>query len=252
MQINWQQVRQLTAANLKARYRNTFWGFAWVVLNPTLQFFAQALAFHYILKIDVVNYPLFLLSGTLPWIYWTQCIEMGTGTLVTNGKLLKSFPIHPFTLLASMCIENLVGFLATLVLLISIVGGFTNMNLLNLLVLPLAVIPLVASAIGLSFALSMINARFRDTRFVVSFCLTLLFFATPIFYPIEIVPPNLRWISSLNPFYHLLKPFRFMIDDPFKPEFLFTLGSAAIVSLACVAFGVVLWKFKKNSLYLEV
>src|ERR1035437_5970491 len=85
------QVRALTVANLKSRYRKTFVGFLWVILNPLILYGVQSLVFMKFLKLQVPNYTLFLLSGLLPWVFIVQSVEMCTSLIVINGKLFKSF-----------------------------------------------------------------------------------------------------------------------------------------------------------------
>ena len=70
--LNWQQIKVLTVANMKARYRKTMIGFFWVVLGPILMYSVQAFVFQKFLKLELHNYYLFLLGGLLPWIFITS------------------------------------------------------------------------------------------------------------------------------------------------------------------------------------
>src|SRR5271154_4561101 len=98
------QSRALAAANLKSRYRRTVAGFLWVVLNPLIMFGVQSMIFRHVLKIQISNYFLFLLSGLLPWIFITQSMDMCTSLFQANGGVLKSFHLNPLVLLTAQLI----------------------------------------------------------------------------------------------------------------------------------------------------
>ena len=108
----FEQAYVLTVANLKTRYRNTSLGFLWVLLNPILIYGAQSYAFGRILKIDVSHYNLFLVTGLIPWIFITQSIEMTTSSILVSAPILKNMPIHPFVILISTVLDNLINFLS--------------------------------------------------------------------------------------------------------------------------------------------
>ena len=76
IQIFSRQLISLTLANMKARYRKTFAGFLWVILNPIILYSVQSVVFRKILKIELPDYSLFLLGGLLPWIFITSTLEM--------------------------------------------------------------------------------------------------------------------------------------------------------------------------------
>ena len=91
----WEQIRVLTAANLKTRYRKTWAGFLWVILNPLTMYWIQTQVFSRFLKLNVSNYALFLLSGLLPWIFIVQTLEMCASLFVWSSRMFKAFPVSP-------------------------------------------------------------------------------------------------------------------------------------------------------------
>ncbi len=98
----WEQIRDLTFASIKSRYRKTWAGFLWVILNPLLQFGVQSLVFKRFLKLDIPNYFLFLLGGLLPWIFFTSTVQMGTPIVVNQASLMKSFKINQWVILGAL------------------------------------------------------------------------------------------------------------------------------------------------------
>lgn len=250
--LHWSQVKDLTIASLKARYRKTWAGFLWVVLNPLLMFGVQSLVFKKFLQLNIPDYYLFLLGGLLPWIFFSQTVQMGTPVFVTQSHLLRSFKINPLVILASQILDNFINFLASFVLILCPFYFLSDKSLLAFALIPLALIPLLLGVLALTITLSTLNVFFRDTNFVMGFVFSLLFFLTPIFYPREFVPASFQWMIDINPVFYFIEPFRVLIHEgeirSFAPSFLKSLGVALFFSL----MALFIWKRKKNDFYLKL
>lgn len=170
------QIRELTLASIKSRYRKTWAGFIWVILNPLLMFGVQSLVFKKFLKLDIPDYFLFLLGGLLPWIFLTTTIQMGTPVFVTQSQLLRSFKINPMVILSSQVLDGFINFIASFILILLPLYLLSDRSFLSLLLLPIALIPLFLGTLGLTITLSILNVFFRDLNFVMGFLFSLLFF----------------------------------------------------------------------------
>jgi ABC-type polysaccharide/polyol phosphate export permease len=252
--IFMRQSRALTAANMKSRYRRTVAGFIWVVLNPMIMFGVQSIIFRHVLKLNVSNYFLFLLSGLLPWIFITQSMDMCTSIFMANGRVLKSFHLNPLVLLTAQLVDNLINFLAAFTLifiaLLLNIGGRASLH--GLLFTPIAVVVLLTGVAGLCWLLATAQVFFRDTRFVIQFATSVLFFLTPIFYPADLLPPEYRWFSQVNPLYRLVEPFRITIYNYSWDLFEVSLLKGALVALLLVAAAALLWNRKRSALYVSL
>jgi lipopolysaccharide transport system permease protein len=248
----WIQVTELTFASVKARYRKTFAGFIWVLLNPVLQFGVQSLVFKQFLKLDTPNYYLFLLGGLLPWIFITSTLGMGTPVFVTNSHLLRSFKINPMIILCSQILDNFLNFLASVFLILTPIYFFSDQPLVNLLGIPLAIIPLLITTASITGILSTLNVFYRDINFVIGFIMNLLFFLTPVFYPREYVPDHFRWIIDVNPFVYIIEPFRWLFLSPSWDEFMMWLLKGLAVSLGFLLLSILIWKRKRNEFYFRL
>lgn len=247
----WVQVRDLTLASLKSRYRKTFAGFIWVVMNPLLMFGVQSLVFKKFMRIDVPNYYLFLLGGLLPWIFLSQTIQMGTPLFVSQSHLLRSFKINPMVILASQVLDNFLNFVASFTIILLPFYVSSGNDAAALLLLPMALIPLLIGTLSLCISLSTVNVFFRDTNFVIGFVFNLLFFMTPVFYPKEYIPDNLKWIVDFNPVIYLLEPFRAVIyfgGEQFWMAFAKGMG----ISLMLGLIALMTWKRKRNAFYYKL
>ncbi len=244
----WVQVRELTIASLKSRYRKTFAGFVWVVLNPLLLFGVQSLVFKSFLKIELSNYYLFLLGGLLPWVFLSSTIQMSTPIFVTQSHLLRSFKINPMVILSAQIFDNFINFMASLFFTLIPFYYFYHKSFLGLSLLPIALLPLLIGTMALSLLLSLTNVFFRDTNFVVGFAFNLLFYLTPIFYPKNFIPPSWHWIVDYNPILYLLEPFRQLIYFD-GHQFLISLMKGLFVSITLLVVGIITWKRKRNVFY---
>jgi lipopolysaccharide transport system permease protein len=252
LKILWRQVRFLTKSNLKSRYRSTVAGFLWVVINPVVLFGVQSFLFKTVLKLHVTNYSVFLLSGLLPWVFFSQSITMCTGIIVGSGRLLKSFPVHALVYIMAQLLDNLVNFLAAFILIGIPVGVFANHWDLTFLLIPIPVLILFAGVTGMCFSLAVVHVFFRDTLFIVNFLIQVIFFVTPIFFPPEYIPEQYRWIIQMNFIYYLIRPFRTLLYD-FQPRlFLLQSFTGALVAAVLLGISALIWKRSRNAIYFNI
>lgn len=250
--ISFDQIIALTEANLKTRYRNTVAGLIWVALYPLMIYGAQAVVFHFILKIQIENYLLFLLSGLLPWIFLSQSIEMNTGMIMNNSRLLKSFPIHPFVPVVAQVLDNLINFIFVFIFIFIPVAFFTDSFHLQTLLLPIPILCLFISSAAISFVLSICQVFFFDTRYLVSFALNLLFYLTPIFYSSVFIPEEYRRFLFLNPFYIMIAPFQKIILNAAAFDIFLSLLISAFVSFFLCILAYYFWRMNKQKLYFRL
>lgn len=198
----------MTAANMKSRYRNTFYGLIWVLLYPILIYVVQVFAFVYVFKVQQPNYPLYLLAGLIPWIFIVQSVEMSTGIYLQWGHTLKNMPIPPLIIPFIQLLDNFINFFSAyyLILMFYLYTGKISFYQIILSIFP--TFTLVVFVTGMCTLFALFNVRFRDLKFVLSFIFTLLFYLTPICYPLSSVPEELKWLIGNNPFYFLLRPFQ--------------------------------------------
>ncbi|MCM2277027.1 MAG: ABC transporter permease [Oligoflexia bacterium] len=242
----------MTLANLKSRYRNTASGFLWVILNPLILYGVQSYIFRTVLNIRIQDYSLFLLSGLLPWIFINQSLEMSASILVNSGKLLKSYPINPIVCLLAQIIDNTINFLAGFLLIFAFTILFAPVPIGRLAILPVPVLLLFVSIFSLSWLLATVQVFFRDTRFLLTFVLNISFFLTPIFYPPELIPAEHRWLLALNPFNHIIAPFRAVVHPASEIPLL-----PSLVASATLAFGLFLvasyfWRKTRNAVFFNL
>ena len=198
-----------TARELKARYRGSALGFVWSLVTPILLTAVYCFVFGLILVpgrgAGIEAYPLFLIAGLFPWIWVSTSIQDGTTSLIASAGLLRkaAFPIELPPLV------SVSTHLVHLVLALPIVGAALFIGRLlghpvggwGALALPLVILLQFPMVAGAALGLSALTVLFKDVRDVVGNLLTLIFFLTPIIYPLAAVPWEwLRQGVRLNPF----------------------------------------------------
>lgn len=246
------QTRILTAANLKTRYRNTWTGYLWVLMNPILIFGAQSYAFHYILKIHLEKYLLFLALGLLPWIFLTSSTEMAVGTLVYNGRFLKSLKVNPLVFVFSQIIDNFINYLSAFILILLPICLFYNGDFNTIWWTALPLLSLVIFVASFAFLCAQIQVFFRDLRFILSFIFQLSFYMTPIFYPPSLIPDVFLELQKFNIFAYLLAPFQMLAHEFTIEDYLFKNLSTFLISICFLGMALSLWKWKKNEIYFNI
>lgn len=240
----WPQVRDLTLASMKARYRKTWAGFLWVIMSPILLFGVQSLVFRKFLKINIFHYDLFLLTGLLPWIFIASTLQMGTPIFVTQSQLLRAFKINPLVVIAAQILDNFINFLLSFFLILVPFYFYAERTPELLFVSPLFFLPLVIGTGALTIILSTLNVFYRDINFVMGFILSLMFFLTPIFYPRSYIPEEWQWAITWNPFYGFIEPLRLLLyqNDLIASLILWGKG-LALATLFCI---LAIWTWKRN------
>lgn len=256
MNYSWKAILSqsviLTKANLKTRYRNSFAGYLWVIISPLMTYMVQGYVFKMIFKIPMDNYFLFLLFGLIPWLFFSQTLEMVTTCFHYNGRLLKSTPLHPASLILAQAWDNIINNILTMSLILGLLSfaGGVPWNKIYLYILPYA--PLFIATVSVGFLLSSLHAQYFDVKFVVSFCLNILFFLTPVIYPENYVPPAFRFLLYCNPIYFLLRPWRALYESGPSPEFISYVIQSLAISAGLAILARYYWRQKRNAIYLRL
>jgi len=238
-----------TLREIKIRYKQSILGGAWAILQPLSLMLIFTVVFSFFVQIptDGIPYPLFAYAGLLPWSFLMTGINFGVPSLVNNMSLLTKiyFPreVLPVAAVCGTVVDFMIGFIFYLILL-TIYGSHISIMYLWVPIILLAEIILV---IGLVLMFSAMNVFFRDIRFIVPLFVQLWFYASPVIYPMSIVPEWLQPFYALNPMVGILDSFRRVMllnQAPSIPllSYSFLLGLVISV-IAYIYFKRVEWKF---------
>jgi ABC-type polysaccharide/polyol phosphate export permease len=193
-------IRTLIGAQMKVRYKYTFIGLGWAVLNPVLQMFVYAFVFGSIFSADRADFRLFLLAGLLPWQAFSSGLTSSVQSLISSRDLLKKAPFPsealPIAAVGSALLNFLIVFTVFVVYMAA--RGFPVLAQFHWVVMALVIQTLFLT--GLALLLSPINVYFRDVEQFLGFAVWIWFFLTPIFYPLSRLDPfQAKVLLALNP-----------------------------------------------------
>lgn len=191
----------LTWRDIKVRYKQTVIGVLWALLQPFLTMVVFSIFFRKIARVlsEGVPYPIFSYSGLLLWIYFSSAVSNVSDSVVGSANLITKVYFPRLVIPISSAITGLVDYfiaLGMLVLMMFFYGVFPNASLIFL---PFIIACALISATGIGLWLSALNVKYRDVRYAIPFFIQLLLFATPVIYPISILPAQYRWVLYLNP-----------------------------------------------------
>jgi len=186
----WEPVWVLVWRELRVRYKRTVLGFFWSLMPPVAQALLWLIVVEKFFRYDIPNYSAYLLCSAFTWQFIQNTLLDGCSVMLFHMPLLKAFPMRREILPVASVVSNSVHFLLALLVLFVYLQVLRVPVRLQWLLLPLVLAGLVALLLGLVLALSCLTVFYHDIKFVMdSFVLRLLFFACPVFYFAEMVPP---------------------------------------------------------------
>src|SRR3954447_13989152 len=196
--------------DLKVRYRQTLFGVAWVLLQPLALMVVFSLFLGEFLKVSTgdIPYPVFVFAALVPWTLFAQSLAASSMSLVANSGLLGKIYFPRLLLPVSAVGSFLLDFHISSVLLLGMVLVYGLSLSPAILLIPLLGVLVVLAALGIGILLSAINVKYRDVQSGVPLLVQLWLFASPIAYPITLVPEAYRAVYALNPMVSILQAFR--------------------------------------------
>jgi lipopolysaccharide transport system permease protein len=192
----------LTWRDIKVRYKQTVIGIAWAVLQPLALMLVFTLFFGRLARMDQqmdIPYPLFAYAGLLPWQLFARTLSESTSSLVTDQRLITKVYFPRILVPTSYCLAAVLDFLIGTVLLLGLMAWYGVAPGMAVLWLPLFILLMFISILGIGYWLSALNTEYRDVMYIVPFLVQFWMFVTPVVYPSTLVPERFRWLLGLNP-----------------------------------------------------
>jgi ABC-type polysaccharide/polyol phosphate export permease len=240
VQHYWELLYVLVARNLKVRYRGSFLGVYWSLLNPLLMtgaytaIFGTAFASYY--GNSIFNYVLAVFTGLLVINFFSASTSQALWSVVNNGSLLNKIrlpvSVFPVSIIAANVFQLAVGVLPLLVLM-TLVNSKSLVNVLALL-LPLLALSLVCTGVG--FLASALFVFFRDLPYFYELIVFVMWLSSPIFYPSAIVPASVKSILVLNPLLPVIESIRQIALSAALPD-LSLIGQSLVSGVIILALG---------------
>jgi lipopolysaccharide transport system permease protein len=232
---------QIAARDVTVRYRQTAFGAAWAILQPVAFMAVFSLIFGRAAGIpsDGLPYALFSLTALVPWMFFANAFLLSSESLVLNQTLVSKIYFPRIFIPAGVVAAGCVDFAVSLAILLLVVLVYGIVPSAAILVLPLLLAIAVATALGAGTALSALNVRYRDVRYVVPFATQAWLFLTPIVYPNSSLDEPLRTLSAINPMVGVVEGFRWaLLGNGSAPIALMAISTAAaaVLLLAGLAY----------------
>lgn len=229
-------IQSFIKKEVRGRYKGSILGFLWNFITPLMQIVVYIMVFTIVFRPNIDNYAIYLIVGMVPWIFFSESISSGSGSIINNSELVKKIYFPRTVLPISTVMSKFVNYIISTCISFAIilVMGF-NLNWQPLLLLPFAMLLILIFSIGLSLLLSAIDTYLRDIEYIVNVVLMVLIWMTPIMYVREQFNSELfNFILSINPVTYFIEFFQDIIYFGIVPDII------SIITCTCFAFGALL------------
>ncbi len=233
----WDLLLAITVRDLRVKYHGTVLSYFWWLARPLTMGVILYFALDRVLKFNVPHPAVFLLSALFPWFWFQGALHASTQAFIANNGLVKKVRFPRIILPLSVVLGATVEFVATLpVLTLLVAVSAVEPSWTWLVGIPLLVALQLALLAGLGVFVAAANVFFRDLAPALDSAMTLLFYATPIIYPLSRVPDGMRQLLQVNPMTPLIEAWRglFLDGEMPGPE----IWPAAVFALIAIAVGL--------------
>jgi len=236
---------QLVRRDIVARYKRSALGIAWTMLNPLGMMIVLTVIFSKLFY-SIEGYPIYVLSGLVAWIFFSQTTTAALSQVVWGGALLQRIYLPRTAFTVSAIVTGLVNLIISLVPLVLIMLLTSTPLRVTMLFLPISMLLLAAFALGVGLIFSTLAIYFSDVVEMYQVALTAWMYLTPIIYPAAIIPEAYRtWLFSLNPMYYLIQIFRLPIYEGVLPPWP-TLVTGTGIALFTLLLGWIFFSSKAD------
>jgi len=228
----------LTWRDIKVRYKQTVIGAAWAILQPVLTMVVFSIFFGGLAKMpsDGVPYPIFSFAALVPWSLFVYGLGNASNSLVGSSNLIKKIYFPRLIIPISSILSGILDFALAFAVLFILMLGFGIRPTANIIWLPMLLLLVLVTSLGVGLWLSAMNVEFRDIRYVVPFLTQFWMFATPIAYPSSLIQNDvLRTLYGLNPMTGVVEGFRWALlgtDTAPGPIILVSVAAALLLMVS--------------------
>lgn len=241
----------MTEKEIKTRYKQAFFGFLWIFLNPLLQMIVMGFIFQFFIHVQTNNYFLFLFSGLIPWNFFVNSLTKATPAFFYQRSMIKKAFFPRESIVLSIILSNFFHYLISILLLIVFVfifnffqGSILLFNLqffYKILILISSSLILLFFTCFLSLLTSSLQVKYRDVNFIVQAISSIWFYATPIIYTMDLIPQNLHFLFYINPIAPIIQFFHYsLLNLPIENNWYYIIS--LIVFLLVVILGLKIYR----------
>lgn len=212
-------LQQLVIKDIKLKYRRSFLGYVWSILNPLMIMVIMVLVFENMFRFDIENYPVYLIIGQTVFNFVSEATNQAMWSITGNAALLKKTYVPKYIFTISKVTSSFVNTLFALgAMLIVFIVCDVRFNW-YMLFIPVILLQVYIFSVGLGLLLAQGTVFFRDIQYIYGAFLTAWMYLTPMFYPINQLPYQLMWaIKHFNPLYSYITQFRAIVLEGLFPD----------------------------------
>lgn len=233
---------------LKVRYKQAAIGAGWAIVQPVFAALIFTVVFGYFARFpsDGVPYSLFAFTAVLAWGYFSEAVRRSSVGLVGDSELIRKIYFPRLIIPVAMVIAPLADFLVGLLVLVALLAFHGVVPSTNILFAPVFLLMMLLMALAIGLWLGPINVRFRDVMHTLPFVLQVWMYASPIVYPLSMVPEKWRALYSINPMVGVIEGFRWSLLGTTRPDFA-AMGLSAAATVGLLGGGIVYFRRHERS-----
>ncbi len=243
--------QQLVLKDFRIRYRNMSLGLLWSFLNPLIMVTIYTFVFTEVFKSEIPFFPLFLLSGLIPFNFFVLSWVSATNSIVDNAALVKRTSVKRELFPVAGVLSNVLHLVLQLMLVVGLVVYYKVGFSVHWFWLPLIWGLELIFIIGLGLATAAVNVYVRDTRYLVESLTLVIFWLVPIFYSFEMIPAKYADIYQYNPIAALVLASRTVIFQAQAPHAAL-LWKLALVSFGSLILGILVFRRLQRGFYIHI
>jgi ABC-2 type transporter len=232
--------------DIKKKYRRSILGYLWSMLNPLLTMLITAMVFSNLFRFQIDNFALYLLTGQLIFTFYSEATSFAMGSILENGSLIKKVYVPKYLFPISRVSSSAVNLLFSLPAMLAIMLYTDHEITITLVACIVPLILLYFFCIGIGLFISALAVYFRDIFHLYGVLITVLNYATPIFYPVNIIPEEYKFVVEYNPLYYFLSAFREVAYNNTLPS-IELLSICTLFSVGALVVGAYYFNKKQNT-----
>lgn len=242
---------ELVVRDIKVRYRRSFLGLLWTIVNPILTMAVMTLVFSKLFRFQIENYTTYFLVGNILFSFFTEATTNSMHSVLDNSNLIKKIYIpkylFPLSKVMSSVVNLFFSFIALIIVMIATRVPFQP----TMLFTPILLCYVIMFAAGIGLILATVMVFFRDIAQLYSIITLLWMYLTPIFYPVELLKDNAPWALTLNPMYHYIDFMRKLVLDGVLPSVSSNM-ICLVISVLTLIIGLIVFYRKQDKYILYI
>lgn len=236
-------LKELVNRDIKTKYRRSFLGIMWSVLNPLGMMVIMTIVFSHVFRQNIENFPVYLMCGQVIFNFYNEASNMAMTSILGNASLIKKVYVPKYLFPTAKVCSSFVNLLTSFIALTIVVLATRTPLSWTLVLVVFPIIYVFLFSLGMGVLLSALVVSFRDMIHLYGVLITGWMYLTPIFYPVEILPQWVRQLIALNPLASIIEMFRDVLMYGRVPDLMLHLRCFVPCAIALV---VGLWVFYKQ------